>query len=477
MAHKYFPLDFYDNKWQFKPLVYLLASLGIWVATIYIMSENKDGLLSKLEDIRPYKMKKLFDKWDDVMNDAKNKINQRWIPVTDDACFRLTTIAGADCIAKRQGIVTDLRTVFKCDINDYRSPFCSCIHKVLDPVTADNRAGTSTPSLPTSTFVTAAKDVIAKGGRDEFTKSVESCHFLHHTTTVADQPDAPWGKRSIILFVLSTVVTLALLDFFVLIAFSPWIRLPVILLFLAIILFAPSVIISNNGSSYATNVGLFVLLPTLVIFVWVELFLYDQDKKHFPFLHPGYFPIIHAMLIIYALTQNGVLDEDLIRTEIFKSHTLSYLYLCLCFYSSVDGVSELKDTESIQDSTFFTVLTILLTAGSTAVAPFAESGEFNVLWALPTAFVMATVVGVLWMDTKDRLGGKPDEKYTKEPINLGTLYQSTILITIVAVAAWYGMSEYWKVERLFLERFFTTSIQYNITSQAWQNPRFVALTY
>jgi len=477
MTKHVWTVDYFNNKWQLKPLVYLAVAFGIWASTVYLMSVNRDGMLSRIENIRPYKLKKLFEKYEDVWNEAKKKVNDRWTTGPDDACFALTSVAAdANCLAKRSGIVTDLRATFKCGVAEYRSPFCSCLHKVLDVITPDNRLGTATPSVPTATFLTAVKNANLKGGKDEFLKSVESCHYLHHTTTVADQPDNPWARHSIILFILSTVVTLAILDFYVLIAFNAYIRLFVILAFLFFIVFLPSVVIPNNSSTYATNVGFFVLLPTIVIFVWVELMMTDQDKAHFPYLHPGYFPIIHAMLTIYALSQNGVLDEDLLRTEIFKSHTLSYLYLCLCFYSSMDGVKSLDDTKSIQDSTFWTTVATLLIAGSSGLVPYAQEAQYNVLWYLPLAFVVSTVVGVLWVDTKDRLGGSNDT-YRKEPITLGTLYQSTALLVIVAFAVWYGVSDYWKVERLFVERYYTTSIQYNTTYQPWQNPVFTAAAY
>jgi len=469
--------------YQYKPFVYLFAAFGIWVACLTIMDYNKGGYLSKLENVRTYKLKKMFDNWNDVYDQARKKIDGQWDTSISahTACFTLTDVTSdAACKTRRQTLVTDVRSVFKCGVGEYRSPFCSCVHKVLDPVLQDTRLGTTTPSLITATFTSnAVKNIVGRGGKDELLKSIESCHFLHHTTTVAEQPDAPWARRSIILFILSTLVTLALLDFFVLVAWGWMVRIVVILVFLLIIFLIPLAIIGDNQSSYIYSIGLFVFIPAAVIFVWVEAFLSYDDVKHFPFLHPAYFPIIHSMLVIYALIQNGVLDEDLLRTEIFKSQTMGYLYLCLCFYSSQDNVKTVSELHSIQDSTFLASLIMLVTAGSTAVAPFAEAGEYNILWSLPLGFVILAVIGALWIDTEYRFGGNRDvsKSSIREVINVGTLYQAAFLLMLLGVAAWYGVAEWWKVEKLFVERYLTTSVQYNLTSQAWQNPVFAAPAY
>lgn len=468
----------------YRPLLYTFIALAFWCLAIALNVLNKNGLLNKLEMVRPYILKKQIPKWQDAFDSAVKKINEQWTSTTDTTCFTLTDLSSnTACQNSRRNLVLNVRTELSCIMNGYRSPFCSCVQKVLDTVLKDTRAS-STPSLATETFsYNPLKNVAGK--KDQLIQNIESCHYLFHPTTVAEQNDNASTRYGVLMYMISTMVTLVLADAFVLRHINDLYHYALVLVLVALALFVPFGFFmdSMNFTNFVV-LHLYVFLPSIVIYVWTEFLLYNNGvslKKYFPILHPGYFGALHALLMVLALTQHGVLDLDVINTELCKSAVMAFLYLNLCLYCSSDNDRRSKATNWWDEPILYTMITILTLSFSSAAAPYPSSSESNVLWAIPFLFTGLSVLYALWMGHNNRFQAKnPDNIAYGDHSNSFTdsaYYLSLFLLFIVGTIMWVGVSDYWRVERLFVDKYLVNTIQFNQTNWAWMNPVFVASAF
>lgn len=471
-------------KQVYRPLLYILIALAFWALCIGINVLNKNGLLNRLEMVRPYTLKKQIPKWQDAFDNAVKKINTEWTTALDSTCFTLTDLsANTNCQNSRKNLVLNVRTELSCTAAGYRSPFCSCVQKVLDTVLKDTRSA-STPSLATETFsYNPLKNVAGK--KDQLIQNIESCHYLYHPTTVAEQNDNGTTRYGVIMYMISTLVTLVLVDAFVLKNIDGIYHYFAVVAFVALLLFVPYGFFfdSMNFTNFVV-LHLYVYLPSVLIYVWTEALMYNNGeslKKYFPILHPGYFGALHALMMLLALTQHGVLDLDVINVELCKSGVMAFLYLNLCLYCTGDHDRRAKTTNWWDEPILYTTITILALSFSSAAAPYPSSSESNVLWSIPFLFTGLSVLYALWMAHSNRFQTKsPDNIAYGDYSNTFTdsaYYMSVFLLFIVATILWVGVSDYWRVERLFVDKYLVNTIQFNQTNWAWMNPVFASSAF
>jgi cytochrome c oxidase subunit IV len=458
----------------YKPATHILGALGLWVfLLILLFVENGVDLSKRLDQLHTYQLQKYPLNYDNAKETIRATFAANW----DDACMAATSFGSvpAGCSTKRAALVTGARAALGCDV--YRSASCSCMNQILRGINNDSNHASTTALNTIGTLGTAGKSL--GGYRESILYALDSCHYLHHHTQLAAETGPTWVRRTGLAFLLSTLITGNLIAAFV-VQTTRWGRILTTLVFPTL-----GVLVVYFMENSALNLLLYIIVPPALLFVWSEFLL--PSLKRGPFISPYFFGAILATLNAIALSENDVLDYDVITTEVMKGHLVSYLYFGAAWFvaSAEDDPAASKASymkKPAQDSLYIaSLLAAGVTVGS-ALAPYTAVAYLNMLWWLPTLFVVGGFFGVLWVGEMDRFSdyshtdvedrrGKYQTTLANDPghIRNGTLYLSSLLLaSLTLVVIWYWRDYSLTYHTLF-ELVPTRTIQSN-SSYAWLNP-------
>ena len=118
---------------------------------------------------------------------------------------------------------------------------------------------------------------------------------------------------------------------------------------------------------------------------------------------------------------------------------------------------------------------VSLISVNTAMAPYTAACYLNVVWWLPTIFVLFNLFAVLWVDTWDKFRETPATNSVRQEtpghIKNDALYISSVLLIITAILTAYYWRDYSIVLRAPSENLPLRSVQVN-SSLFWLTPTF-----
>jgi len=148
-----------------------------------------------------------------------------------------------------------------------------------------------------------------------------------------------------------------------------------------------------------------IILPPVLFILWYEFLL--PPLRMDPFIHPYTFAVTMCVFVITSLVENGVLDFNILYTEVWKCHLVSCLYFGVCwFHLFLDN--DQKESKhgytrrSAQDTIYLSLIIGVLVVSNTAMAPYTVPKVINMLWWLPSLFVFLSFINVIWMSQNDR---------------------------------------------------------------------------
>lgn len=464
------------NKWS-----HFLAALGLAIMAfvIHILVRN-DTNVNKLDTVRLYTM--VRDKGN--VGTALSYLSA-WT-ITDDCAKRtnLTVPAAGDvtiqtCNANRKTLRDNILTAMKCDT--YNSQVCTLLQKIVNGIISSNTSVGANIQ---------GKDLTAKvPGYDLTYKQViynsvqEAANTVHNAFYAKQERD--WIVLRTSIYNLIALSVLANIVVHISDAMPGWswnwrlgMRVGYFLLsfFLSIIL-----AFASSGSMLFLFIGIF--LPAIINLLYFELFLDDSIVR--PWVHPYTFTVIFVCLSLLALTENDVLNMQIITIELLKAHAAAQLYMEVVWYWTgymekkrmKSDLTEIYKTKQIQYALFMGIVLVAFFPYLQFLAPYDYTDNESFLKSAPLLFTGISVIGTIFLqslivddyygtDAKMTEYGKyrqgplmPGEERdfmsdTKEKatrITGGKLAVSALVLIFVALVEFQFVAEYFRTLRAYYD--------------------------
>ena len=457
----------------YKPATHLVAGFALWTFVLVLLSvENGEDLTKRLDLLHTYQLQKYPLDYDSAMTIIKNSFQNNW----DDTCMALTSFANQTaCATKRAKMVTDTRSALGCD--QYRSPSCNCVNQILRGINSDANAGSATTPNTVGALTTTGKSLA--GYKDSLIYALDSCHYLHHNTQLAAESGTIHIRRTGMVFMLTTLVAGNLVSAFLVHA-SRWGKVVVAVGFPMLATFLVTGL-ETNGASLLY----YISVPPFLLLAWAELLLPQMPRG--PFVAPYFFGPILATLNVLALSENDVLDFDVIAMEVMKAHLVSLLYFGVGWFVAAseedpDASKASYMKKPAQDSLYIAMLLAVGVTVQSALAPYTGVCYLSALWWLPTVFVAGGFLGVIWVGEMDRFSdffhSEVNDRRARQKLELagsahhvrnGSLYLSGALLVLTAIVVSYAWNTYSLTYHSLYELVPSKTIQIN-SAYAWLAP-------
>jgi hypothetical protein len=391
------------NKWSHFIAAFELAIMAL---VIHFMIRN-DSNVKALDTIRFYTM--VREKGD--VNTAISLLSQ--VTYLDASCAKMTNMtqpfagdaAILACKTARETLRTNILLQMKC--NKYSSQVCTYLQKVLTGVLRSN-TNTITPG---TRYYGKDLTAIAPGStltyREVIIKAItEAPNLMHNAYWAKEDPNFVIART--ILYNLIASATLANIIVHFLDAMYEWDKGWRLLMRCLVftLSFLPSLLlmIGDGGSSTILLVG--IMIPALLNLLYFEMFLDDALDR--PWVHPCFFSVVLTACSLLSLTENNVLNSNIVIVEILKSQATAQLFMAVVWYwtgymekarpsSTKPLLKGVYKSKQIQYALFMSIVLVAVTPLTLYLAPYDYSNADVFLRICPLVFTALAIVGTLYL--------------------------------------------------------------------------------
>ena len=459
------------NKWSHFFAAFALATTALIVH--FIIRNNSN--VRPLDTIRFYTM--VREKGD--VNAAVALLNQ--VTYLDAACAKMTNMtqpSGGDatilaCKTARETLRTNVLLQMRC--NKYSSQVCSYLQKVLTGVLRVNTVGGSTRYYGKD--LTAVAPGTSLTYREVLIKAItEAPNLLHNAYWAKEDRDFVMART--ILYNLIASATFANIIVHILDTLYDWsanwrLGMRVIVFGLS---FLPSCLflIGEGGASTILFVG--IILPAMVNLLYFEWFLDETIVR--PWVHPCFFSVVLTSCSLLSLTENNVLNSNIVIVEILKAQAASQLFMEVVWYwtgymeverpsCTMKNLRYVYKSKQVQYALFMSIVLVALSPLSLYAAPYDYSNADMFLRICPATFTALAVIGTVYLqglllddkngiDEPNRWIHKESDKrarivYQAVRITGGKLGVSALVLVFVTLVQFDLLADYLRTLRAYYD--------------------------
>lgn len=384
--------------------IFVATALAVLSLSIFILTHTNDNV-KPLDFARFYSLRWIKPDTGHTLSYIRDP--KLWL---SDRCQRMTNLSDdAECLAQRTGMRDNILRHMRCD--QYGSQVCSFLKVAVRSLAWTSKTAKVDASNPLSPYRVYGLNMNSKSPSGQsFTEIlqtvVQDAPRVFHGAYKAEQSDNTLVLRSALFNLIAMAILgnliVHIIDSYQIQPYARfWART---ITFILVVLTALVFIFVHPGNVMVLTV---ILVTSFVTLVYFELYLNETIVR--PWIHPFVFSIIYQASSVLALTENGVLDYNVVVVQLLFAVCASQLFMAIVWYwvghkekLRLSGTKHILHrvylTKEVQQALLGTLVVFLWIPLQHTLAPYDYTLNSLLLLSSPLIFVTLAVFSTLFVE-------------------------------------------------------------------------------